>query len=415
MSTSSIAQPQLLPRYRWVICALLFAATAINYIDRQILGLLAIPLQHNFGWTESQYGLIITGFQLAYATGLLVFGRIIDWVGTRIGYAFAIFLWSLSAAAHGLMSSVAGFGIVRVFLGFGEAGNFPAAVKAISEWFPQRERALAVGLFNSGSSVGAIVTPLVVPWIALTFGWRTAFFVTGLAGLIWVPVWLIWYRRAPLDSSLTTPTDASVGYTVLLRRRETWVFLVARALTEPVWWFYLFWAPKFLSLSRGITMSHVGLPLVVMYLMANAGGLVGGWISSSLLKRGWSINAARKAAVLACALWVVPIAFDSSVHHAWIAIGILGLAMAGHQGWASNLFAMLSDIYPTQAVAAITGLTGIGAAIAGAFAAAATGYVLQKTGSYLPILLWASVSYLVVLAIIHVFIPNIHRIKLAIH
>jgi ACS family hexuronate transporter-like MFS transporter len=404
--------PESIPvsRYRWVICALLFAATAINYIDRQILGLLAIPLQRDFGWSESQYGLIITGFQFAYASGLLIFGRLIDWTGTRIGYAVAVCVWSLSAAAHGLASTVTGFGAVRIMLGLGEAGNFPAAIKAISEWFPHRERAFAVGLFNSGSTVGAILTPLVVPWIALTLGWRAAFFLTGLLGLLWIPFWLLGYRRAPVERFALSDTTTSIGYGSLLRHRETWVFLVARALTEPVWWFYLFWAPKFLSASRGITLSHVGFPLVVMYLMANAGGLLGGWLSSSLLKRGWTVNAARKVAVLACALWVVPVAFDGSVTNTWTAIGILGLAMAGHQGWASNLFAMLSDIYPSRAVASVTGLTGIGAAVAGAFAAAGTGYVLQKTGSYTPILIWASISYLVVLALIQLFIPRIQRI-----
>jgi ACS family hexuronate transporter-like MFS transporter len=410
VGTASASQSGGLSRYRWVICALLFAATAINYIDRQILGLLAIPLQHDFGWSESQYGLIIMGFQLAYATGLLIFGRLIDWIGTRVGYAFAVGVWSVSAAAHGLVSSVTGFGGVRVLLGLGEAGNFPAAIKAISEWFPHRERALAVGLFNSGSTVGAIATPLVVPWIALHYGWRTAFLITGLLGLLWIPLWLLGYRRAPADPAVGSEATASIGYGRLLRHHETWVFLLARALTEPVWWFYLFWAPKFLSASRGISLSHVGLPLVTMYLMANAGGLMGGWISSTLIKRGWTINAARKLAVLVCALCVIPVAFASSVHDAWVAIGILGLAMAGHQGWASNLFAMLSDIYPSKAVASVTGLTGIGAAIAGALAAAGIGYVLDETGSYLPILIWASISYLVVLAEIHIFIPTIQRI-----
>jgi ACS family hexuronate transporter-like MFS transporter len=413
VGTASAPEYGRLSRYRWVICALLFGATAINYIDRQILGLLAVPLQLDFGWSESQYGLIIMGFQLAYAAGLLIFGRVIDWIGTRVGYAVAVGVWSLSAAAHGLVTSVTGFGAVRVMLGLGEGGNFPAAIKAISEWFPNRERALAVGLFNSGSTVGAIATPLVVPWIAIRFGWRAAFLFTGLLGLLWIPCWLFSYRNAPVDPVATNEAEASIGYRRLLRHRETWVFLLARALTEPVWWFYLFWAPKFLSASRGISLRHVGLPLVAMYLMANAGGLIGGWISSALLKRGWTINAARKLAVLVCALCVVPVAFDSSVKHAWFAIGILGLAMAGHQGWASNLFAMLSDIYPSKAVGSITGLTGIGAAIAGAFAAVGTGYVLEKTGSYLPVLIWAGISYLVVLGEIHFFIPKIQRIEVA--
>jgi ACS family hexuronate transporter-like MFS transporter len=399
------------PKLRWIICGLLFAATAINYMDRQILGILAIPLQKDFGWTESQYGLIITSFQIAYATGLLIFGPFIDWIGTRIGYAVSVGVWSLSATAHGLVGTVAGFGGVRALLGLGEAGNFPAAIKAISEYFPDGERALAVGIFNSGSTVGAIVTPLIVPWIALAMGWRAAFFITGLLGLLWIPLWLIGARRSTRSISGNIVGD-QIRLSQLLSYRETWVFLAARALTEPVWWFYLFWAPKFLNASRGITLTHVGLPLTAMYALANAGGLFGGWLSSWFLKRGWSFNRARKCAVFACAFLVVPVAVDAKVHSPWAAIAILGLAMGGHQGWASNLFAMFSDIYPTSAVASVTGITGVGAAVAGAFAAAVTGLILQKTGSYQPILTWASVSYMVVLAGIQVFVPRLHRIEI---
>jgi len=399
-------------RFRWVVCALLFAATAINYMDRQVLGILVLPLQRELGWSESQYGLIISGFQAAYALGLVVAGPIIDRIGTRIGYALALTICSIAATAHGFVRSIEGFAGARILLGLGESGNFPAAVKATAEWFPARERAFAVGLFNSGSTVGAILAPLCVPWIALTLGWRAAFILIGVLGFIWVPAWLIVYRRSPSPLEPEAEHQGSVPIIELLKYRETWVFLIGRALTEPVWWFYLYWAPKFLNESRGLTLRNVGLPLMVMYAMANVGGLFGGWLSSFLLKRGWTVNAARKVAVLVCGLFVVPVAFDSYAQHIWLAVGILGLAMAGHQGWASNLFAMFGDLYPKQAVASITGLTGMGAAIGGMFAAAITGLILQKTGSYQPILAWASVSYLVVLGGIHLFIPRLERIKM---
>lgn len=398
--------------FRWLVCVLLFTATAINYMDRQVLGILVLPLQKELGWTESQYGLIIAGFQAMFAAGLVISGPIIDRIGTRLGYALAVTVCSVAAVAHGFVRTVKGFGGVRLLLGLGEAGNFPSAVKATAEWFPVKERAFAMGLFNSGSTVGAILAPLIVPWIALTLGWRAAFILIGLLGFIWVPIWLILYRRpAPkLDSDLEAP--AAVPIRKLLMYRETWVFLIGRSITEPVWWFYLYWAPKFLSESRGLTLRNVGLPLMVMYAIANLGGLFGGWLSSTLLKRGWSVNAARKVAVLVCACFVAPVALDIYCKQAWVAIGILSLAMAGHQGWASNLYAMLADIYPKQAVASITGLTGMGAAIGGTFAATITGLILQKTGSYEPILIWASMSYLVLIGGIHLFIPKLRRIDM---
>jgi ACS family hexuronate transporter-like MFS transporter len=402
--------------FRWTVCALLFAATAINYMDRQVLGILVIPLQKELGWSESQYGMIIAGFQATFALGLLVSGPVIDRIGTRIGYALAVTICSIAAVAHGFVQSVMGFGIVRLLLGLGEAGNFPSAVKATAEWFPVRERAFAMGLFNSGSTVGAILAPLIVPWIALTLGWRAAFILIGMVGFIWIPTWLVLYRRpAPMLDAATGPEvndEAAVPIRRLLMHRETWVFLIGRSITEPVWWFYLYWAPKFLSESRGLTLRNVGLPLMIMYAIANLGGLFGGWLSSAFLKHGWTVNAARKTAVLACNLLVVPVAFDSHFQHAWVAIGVLGLAMAGHQGWASNLYAMLADIYPKQAVASITGLTGTGAAIGGMFAAAITGLILKRTGSYQPILIWASMSYLIVLGGICLFIPKIGRIDM---
>jgi ACS family hexuronate transporter-like MFS transporter len=398
--------------FRWVVCALLFSATVINYMDRQVLGILVLPLQKELGWSESQYGWMIAGFQMTFAIGLLITGPVIDRIGSRLGYALAVSICSVAAVLHGFVRTVTGFGSVRLLLGLGEAGNFPSAVKATAEWFPVRERAFAMGLFNSGSTVGAILAPLLVPPIALVFGWRAAFIVIGVFGFLWIPVWLFVYRRPLPRLGDHAEVRPAIPIASLLMHRQTWVFLIGRAITEPVWWFYLYWAPKFLNSTRGMMLSNVGIPLMAMYAIANAGGLFGGWLSSTLLKRGWSVPAARKTAVLVCALLVVPVAFDGRIQQAWVAVAILGLAMAGHQGWASNLFAMLSDIYPTQAVASITGLTGMGAAIAGAFAAAITGLVLKRTGSYEPILIWASMSYLVVLCGIHLFIPKLERVEI---
>ncbi len=397
------------PRFRWTVCALLFLATTVNYVDRQILGILAGPLQSALGWTESQYGLVVTAFQIAYAIGLLGFGRVIDVAGTRIGYALAIGLWSLAATAHGLVRSVAGFGVARFFLGLGEAGNFPAAVKATGEWFPPNERAFAIGVFNSGSTIGAITTPLIVPWIALRYGWQWAFIITGIVGLAWVPLWLWFYRRPGPYAGIATASNQT-GWVKLLAYRQTWALLIARFLTDPVWWFYLFWGPKFLQSRFGLALDQIGLPLVGIYLISNAGGLFGGWLSSSMLKRGMSVNAARKLAILACALLVVPVSFSTLMSNTWIAVAILGLAAAGHQGWASNLFALIADLYPSRAVASVTGLSGFGGALGGMLAATLVGILLDRTGSYTIPFAYAGVSYLLILAIIQLMIPKISSI-----
>jgi ACS family hexuronate transporter-like MFS transporter len=401
-----------------VICALLFLATTVNYVDRQILGILAAPLQREIGWSESQYGLIVTAFQTAYAIGLPAFGRLIDVIGARAGYALAVAWWSLAAAGHALARSPLGFGLARFLLGFGEAGNFPAAVKTVAEWFPRQERALAVGLFNCGSNIGAIVTPLLVPWLAITYGWRWAFAVTGLAGLLWLIAWFALSGDPRTHRRLSESerrhilagreeSAAPLPWSRLLAYRQTWALVVARFLTDPVWWFYLYWGPKYLNAKQGVTLEKIGLPLVVMYLAADAGSIFGGWLSSSLMKRGWSVNAARKAAVLACALMVTPMAFAARTGQLRTAVLVLSLAAAGHQGWAANMFAMISDIYPQRAVSTVTGIAGLGGSLGGMLISAGIGFILEATGSYVPMFLWAGVSYLVILTVIHAMIPNI--------
>lgn len=398
------------PRHRWTICALLFLATTINYVDRQILGILAGPLQSSLQWSESEYGLIVTAFQFAYAIGLLGFGRLIDVVGTRAGYSLAIGLWSVAATAHGFVRTAFGFGVARFFLGLGEAGNFPAAIKAVGEWFAPKERAFAIGVFNSGSTVGAITTPLLVPWIAIRYGWRWAFIITGLVGLAWVPLWLL-LNRHPAPCANSGETAGQPAWISLLGYRQTWALLISRFLTDPVWWFYLFWGPKFLQAKFGLALDQIGLPLVGIYVISNAGGLFGGWLSSLMLRRGMSVNAARKLAILACALLVVPVAFTPAMPNTWAAVLLLGLAAAGHQGWASNLFAMIGDLYPPSAVASATGLSGFGGSIGGMAAATLVGLLLDRTGSYAIPFAYAGGSYLLILLIIHLMIPRIAAIQ----
>jgi len=403
--------------FRWTICALLFFATTVNYADRQILGLLAPVLQHEIGWSEAQYGIIVTAFQAAYAVGLIGVGRFIDAVGTRLGYTFALAWWSIAAMAHGLVSSVSGFGFARFLLGLGEAGNFPAAIKAVSDWFPKRERALATGIFNSGSNVGAILAPLTVPWLALHFGWRWAFVAVGSAGLVWIAAWLLLYqdpahhprlRRSELDYIRSDPPGPgeAVPWRALVQSRPVWGILLARFLTDPVWWFYLFWAPKFLNSRFGLKLDQIGPPVAAMYLVSNAGGILGGWLSSHLIRRRWRILAARKIAMLACVAMVLPIILAPRVSTAASAVALMCLAMAGHQGWSANVFTIVSDMFPRRVVSSVVGVCGFGGAVGGMLAASAVGMVLQATGSYASIFALAAVCYVAGLGILHLMCPQ---------
>ena len=409
--------------FRWVICGLLFLATTINYMDRQVLGILAEPLEREIGWSEADYGFIVAAFQTAYAAGLLGFGRLIDVIGTRAGYALATGWWSVAAVLHAAASSTLGFGACRFLLGLGEAGNFPAAVKAVAEWFPRRERALANGLFNCGSNIGAIITPLVVPWIALAYGWRWAFLATGALGFFWLAAWLALYRlpeRHPRVAAAelahirsdAEEGQASMPWLQLLGYRQTWALVIARFLTDPVWWFYLYWAPKYLSAKHGVTLDRIGPPLVAIYLAADGGSIFGGWLSSRLIRRGWTVNAARKAAILVCALLVTPMIFAADAPATWMAVTALGLAAAGHQGWAANMFAIISDVFPRRAVSSVAGISGFGGSAGGMLAASAVGLALEATGSYRPMFVWAGVSYLVVLALLHGLMPRLEPVRM---
>jgi ACS family hexuronate transporter-like MFS transporter len=404
--------------YRWVICALLFFATTINYMDRQVLGILAPYLQQTIGWNDIQYGYIITAFQAAYALGLLVMGGVIDRLGTRIGYAISIGIWSLAAMGHALAGSVAGFMTARFMLGIGESGNFPAAIKTVAEWFPKKERALTTGIFNSGTNVGAVIAPLAVPWITYHWGWRWAFLFTGFFSATWLVCWLLIYRR-PQESSRVSKSELSyilsdpaepatrIPWKSLLPHRQTWAFIMGKFLTDPVWWFYLFWMPSYLHSEHGLSLTQLGPPLVVIYLMADGGSVAGGWLSSTLLKRGWSPNRARKTAMLVCALAVVPVMTVSRVSSLWPAVLLVGLAAASHQGWSANLFTLTSDMFPRRAVASVVGLGGFGGAVGGMFIADFAGHILQWTHSYFSLFIIAGSAYLIALLVIHLLAPNL--------
>ncbi|MEI6000471.1 MFS transporter [Paraburkholderia bengalensis] len=426
MQSAVVGVVRAASRFRWTVCALLFFATVINYMDRQILGLLAPVLQHEIGWTQVQYGRIVIAFSAFYAIGLLCFGRVVDWLGTRISYAGAMLVWSIAAMLHAAVGSVMGFAAVRALLGIGEGGNFPAAIKTTAEWFPRRERALATGIFNSGANIGAVFAPAIIPPLAVIYGWRAAFIIIGAIGLVWLAVWLAVYR--PADRSVQAELDdqideaeaadarnanaAAPGWGQLIRKRETWAFLIGKFLTDPVWWFYLFWLPKWLNESRGMDMQHIGLPLVVIYAITTVGSIGGGWISSTLLRKGWSVNAARKTAMLICACCVLPIAFVSQVDNLWGAVAIVGLAAAAHQGWSANLFTTASDLFPRRALGAVVGIGGMAGSIGGVLFSEVIGQVLQRTGHYWVLFAIGALAYLLALAIMHVLTPRMAPAKL---
>jgi ACS family hexuronate transporter-like MFS transporter len=412
-------------RYRWVICGLLFAATAINYIDRQTIGVLKPTLQAELKWTESSYADIVFWFQCAYAIGYLGFGPIIDRIGARLGYAVAFTVWTLAHIAHGFVHSITQFALVRFTLGLGESGSFPSSLKAVSEWFPQKERAFAVGVFNAGSNIGAIVTPLVVPAITLAWGWRAAFVATGVATFVWLIAWLAVYR-SPADHKKVSPGELAyihsgedgaapkvslpVSWLRLLRLRETWAYALGKFLTDPIWWLYLFWLPDFLSKRYSLDLKSFGPPLVAIYILSDVGSVLGGWGSSKLMQSGRTANVARKTTMLICALAVTPIVFAQFVSHLWLAVAIIGLATAAHQAWSANLMTLPSDLFPRIAVGSIVGIGGTAGALGGMLMSKYNGYILDAFGSYQPIFALAGGAYIAGIAVIHFLSPRLTRV-----
>ncbi len=421
LTTAPLAgSPKLkIGNYRWTICALLFFATTINYIDRQVLGILAPTLQREVGWSELEYSHITKSFTFAYALGFHVAGRLLDRVGVRLGYAWAIVAWSIAAMAHAFARTAVGFGVARAALGLGESGNFPAAIKATAEWFPRRERALATGIFNAGTNVGAIVAPLMVPWITLNWGWRWAFIATGAIGFVWLIFWLAMYRNPEVHPRLkaaelayirSDPAESTrqVPWRSLLGHRQTWAFIIGKMLTDPVWWFYLFWLPKFLDAQYGVQLAGLAAPLVVIYLVADVGSVGGGWVSSALIKRGWSVNAARKVTLLAAALCIVPTMFATRAGGMWAAVAVVSVAAAAHQWWSANLFTLTSDMFPRQAIGSIVGIGGFAGAMGGVAFQEFTGRVLQADPTaYGRIFVLCGLAYVTALAIIHLLVPRL--------
>jgi len=402
---------------RWLVCALLFAVVALNYVDRQTLSVLKPTLQHAYGWTEIGYGDVVFWFQAAYGLGYVVFGRVVDRFGAKVGGSIAVTLWTLAHMAHALVTSTAGFTWVRIPMGLGESGLFPCTLAAAAEWFPKRERALAIGIFNAGSNVGAILAPLIVPIITIALGWQMAFILTGLLTFVWLAVWLIWYRRPRAMPGLSVtelayiesdPQEAQrpVAWSRLLSTRQTWAYIMGRFLIDPVWWTFLFWLPDFFAKRYGVDLKHYGPPLIAIYVMADIGSVLGGWRSSRLLKRGYALGHARKLAMLACALCALPVAGAMYADNIWLAVAVIGLACGAHQGFSANLYALPSDLFPRWAAGSIIGLGGLAGALGGMLMSMYAANVLQHIGSYTPIFLFASCAYLLALGVIHLIAPR---------
>ncbi len=404
--------------FRWVICALLLFGVTKNYMDRQLLGVLKTTLQHDFGWNDIQYGHLVSYFQIAYAAGMLLVGRLIDRFGTRAGYAVAMTFWSVASMAHAAAGSFVSFAAARFALGFGEAGVFPASIKSVAEWFPKKERALATGIFNAGTSVGAIVTPLLAPWMASLWGWRSTFLFTGALGFVWLIFWLLLYRKphehprvspAELDYIRSDPSESvgKIKWSALLPHRQTYTFVVGKFLTDPIWWFYLFWVPDFLQRQHNLVLTKIGPPIAVIYFVA------GGWLSSRLIRHGTSVNAARKLTMLVCALCVTPIIFAYRIESLWAAVFVVGLAAAAHQGFSANLYTLTSDMFPARAVGSVVGIGGMAGAIGGMLIAEVVGHVLQWTGSYMIPFVMAGSAYLIALFLIHILAPKLEPARIA--
>ena len=419
-------------RGRWTICAMLFVATTINYVDRQVLSILKpsltgqlLHLQPLFpGWptmelsirvTNQDYGNILAAFQIAYALGVVFAGRLVDRLGCRRGYPLVTGLWSLAAMGHALVRSVMGFSIARFLLGLGESGNFPAAIKATAEWFSPKERALATGIFNSGAGVGAILAPLAVPWVALHFGWRASFLITGIFSATWIVWWSIRYRtpRESMDWTrgevIVAPPAPAFAWWKLLRHRQAWGFMMGKFLTDPVWWFFLFWLPQYFNSRFHVDLLHLGPPLVTVYVVSTFGSVYGGWLPKGYIKMGMTLKRARLAAMLTCAVLVVPIVVAGQLTSEWVAVGLLSLAAAAHQGWSANIFTTASDMFPAEHVGTVVSFGQVAGALGGAIFQPVAGNVLQLTGSYVPLFLYSGCAYLIALVTLRTLAPGLNR------
>lgn len=428
---------QAIGKYRWTICAMVFFATTINYLDRAVIAILKSPLTKEFNWTETDYANIVVAFQVCYAVGFLFAGNLIDRLGTKIGYALATALWSVAAIGHALATNTMGFLIARGALGFTEAGNFPAAIKTVAEWFPKKERAFATGIFNSGANIGAIVAPLTVPLIAEKMGWTWAFILTGLVGFVWLIFWFILYEipakhkklaKAEFDFIHSDPEEEKtadgeikkISWSKLLTYRQTWAFAIGKFLSDPVWWFYLFWLPDFLEKQYGLTGTAKALPLALAYTLSTIGSVFGGWLPMWFIKKGWPVFKARKTSMLIFALSILPVVTAQYLGRIdmWIAVVIIGLAMGSHQAWSSNIFTTVSDMFPKNATASVTGIGGMFGAVGGILIAKSAGKLFDyyksigdKETAYLIMFIICGVAYLLAWLIMHLLVPKMKKIE----
>ncbi len=409
--------------FRWTICSLLFFATVIAYVDRGVLAYLNPELQGMFKWNSQQYSYMTSAFQAAYAISMVFAGRLTDRLGTRLGFTLAIVFWSIAAMTPGAATSVLTFAIAMFLLGLGEAANFPACIKTVSEWFPRKERALATGIFNSGANAGPLAVPIIVVFFKDLVGWRGVFVMTGAMGFLWLAFWLWLYRKpekhprvspAELEyiESDGEPAAAAVPWKRIVPCKETWAFALAKMLTDPIWWFYLFWLPTYLQTTFKLDIHTNRLPVVVCYAIATVGSVAGGWLSGALMTGGRSLNAARKGAMLMCALGVLPVVFAPYTHNLWLVVGLIGLAMAAHQGWSANLFTLVSDLFPKAAVGSLVGFGGMFGALGGVVFQLAVGRVVQVTNSYVPVFIAAALAYPIALAAVHALSPRLAPAKL---
>jgi len=422
--------------YRWVVCALLFFATTINYIDRQVIGLLKPTLEQEYNWSESDYANIVMAFSAAYALGLLLFGRIVDKIGTKLGYTISVLFWSIAAMLHAGVQSTLGFGAVRAFLGISEAGNFPTAIKATAEWFPKRERALATGIFNSGTNIGAVIAPVVVPWMLGNFGWRPAFLWTGAIGFLWLIFWWIFYEIPQRQKRLSkaeydlihsdsetqedlSRTKESVPWLKLLGIRQTYAFVFGKLLTDPIWWFFLFWLPSYFAEAYNIDLKKPNLQLVIVYTATTIGSVGGGYLSSYLIRKGWLVFKARKVSMLLFAFCVTPIMLAPNAGNVWVAVGLISLAAAAHQAWSANIFTTVSDMFPKHAVSSVVGIGGMAGSIGGMLFPLLVGSLLDHykalghivTG-YNILFVICGFGYLIAWVTMHFLAPRMERVRL---
>ena len=431
-------QQQAIGKYRWTICALVFFATTINYLDRAVISLLKSDLEKQFHWTESDYSNIVMAFQISYALGLLFAGRFIDKVGTKLGYAIATAAWSVAAICHGFVNSTFGFGVARSFLGVTEAGNFPSAVKATAEWFPKKERAFATGIFNSGANVGAIVAPLIVPEIAETMGWWWAFILTGAVGFLWLVAWFALYEIPSKNKRLskqeydyihsdtdettnTNDKEAKASWLQLLKYKQSWAFIIGKFLTDPIWWFYLFWLPAFLKAQFGLEGTSISLPVALVYTMSSVGSIWGGWLPMNFITKGWKVFRARKTSMFIYALFSIPVAFAQylGTNSIWYAIIIIGVAASGHQAWSANMYTTVSDAFPKKLVGSVIGMGGMAGALGGVLIAKLAGLMFDhyksigsiETGYYIMFII-CGVAYITAWIIMHLLVPKEKRVVL---